>query len=120
MSHTARTMSNSLPASRGPGRLGLLEPSEQFANAPNSDTCSAPCPSATARRTKEVGQHRDVVSRRVLEQQGQASSAQHAVAQCRHFKHRRDRFGHAPQLALTLQAGHEISQVAVFRLTQII
>ena len=53
------------------------------------------------------------MARGVLEQQGGAARAQHAVGQRGHFQVRGYGLGNAAQFARGLQLGHEVAQVAV-------
>ena len=62
---------------------------------------------------KQIAQHRHGVVCRIFKQQRWAHLAQHAVTHRRHFKVRRDGFGHAAQFANRLQLLDEFTQIAI-------
>ncbi len=67
------------------------------------------------RRAEKVGEHRNGMSLRPLEQQRRPARAQHAVADLRHLELRIDLDADAPQLAARLELLHEIAQIGVLQ-----
>ena len=65
------------------------------------------------RRAEQVGQHRDVMPRRMGEQQGRPGVAQDLVAHGGHVEVRRDGLVHAAQRTVVFELGHEVAQVVV-------
>ncbi len=97
------------------GRLGFLEVGEQFADfAQGLHRFLAHAERHPLGRTEQVGEYRDGMALRLLEEDGRAGGTQHAIADLGHFEARIDLDADALQLAGLFQLRHEVAQVVVF------
>ena len=99
--------------------LGLAQRGQQLADvAQGADVVGAHAARHARRRAEQVGQHRHLrraaVVLRVLEQQGRARGAQHAVGNLGHFQARGDGRGDALEFAHAFELSEKVSKVAVF------
>jgi hypothetical protein len=97
------------------GRLRFFKEGQQLADlAQRIDRFLPHTQGHTARRSEEIAKHRHRMAFRILEQNGRACVAQHAIANLRHLETRIDFGTNTPEFADLFQLRKEIAKVVVF------